>query len=397
MRKKLKKFVLVGLIVAILVIVAFFIGEKFTKNPNTLEIKIEELQNKLQEAENKLTNETNSINRQKLQAKIDQLTRQLTNLKKGNDLLPNKNHHQLTVKYNTKVGGKREYIDVNDHKKRILIDHKNKIFSLSATSDLIIKDNQYNFSFHEEDATKGPGNNNWVFEADNDKFTLTPKYSPPSQNPTPNEKIEVEVKLDGISVYKWNYWGFDDKSDWNSRNPNMQRRFCIAKNHPFFKGKKMERQNCPPFKLSFQKKNISGTNKWGNNLDEYYFDENNNDFTLTPLANWPDETNPNNSPPPIDNQEKVELEYSIFSIEGTISLDSKVAGIGFGLPSEYYYLFKQTSDQNLPDLYFCTEHLVFGKNTRWMVNLCKIKLLKEDLVNGKNVFEIDDYVEFLHK
>jgi hypothetical protein len=76
---------------------------------------------------------------------------------------------------------------------RILIDSKNAIFS--STAGLTSKNNQYNFSFYEEETTKDRGN--FVFDENNDNFQLTPINTPtPIPNNNPNsDKVEEEFTL----------------------------------------------------------------------------------------------------------------------------------------------------------------------------------------------------------
>ena len=53
------------------------------------------------------------------------------------------------------------------------------------------------------------------------------------------------------------------------------------------KGKKFAHKVTPNLKISFAEKDVSQKL----NDDEWLFDENNSDFTLTPFGNWPDDPN----------------------------------------------------------------------------------------------------------
>jgi hypothetical protein len=188
----------------------FFVGKKTAKNSENKEQEvqnkkeIEKIQTKLQRAKSQLAAENNLVEKQKLQTEIDNLNQQLTKLKKGNNPTTpptpnpptNKIPHQLTVKYNTKVGGKHEYIDINNYKKRVLIDENNPIFA--SVANLTIKNNHYNISFDEEDISQKHPGGGFVFEANNTNFQLTPNVTPPQPNPSPPSnnpnQIEIEAK-----------------------------------------------------------------------------------------------------------------------------------------------------------------------------------------------------------
>ena len=61
--------------------------------------------------------------------------------------------------------------------------------------------------------------------------------------------------------------------------------FYISKKNSAVKGKKFAHKITPNLKLIFKEKDAS--QKLDNN--RWLFDENNNEFTLTPLGNWPDD------------------------------------------------------------------------------------------------------------
>jgi hypothetical protein len=200
-KKVIKIFFLSGLVVALGVGI-FLVGKNFgeskkeTSTPTKTSQKTE-LEKQLKELKSQLQKETNATKKQELEQKKKDLEQQIKNLggtnNPKNPPLPNpsKTHRQLTIKYNTEVGGKHEYINISDYKERILIDTKNKIFA--SKNDLYIKDNHYNFSFDEEDAEKK--SSSFIFDENNDKFQLTPiSSSPPSPPNNNSEWINIEVK-----------------------------------------------------------------------------------------------------------------------------------------------------------------------------------------------------------
>ncbi|CAG8449398.1 17223_t:CDS:2, partial [Racocetra fulgida] len=202
----------------------FWLGKKMGAKNKASQTKVDQqrvkLEKELQKLNEQLQNENDPAKKQELEQKTKAIEQQIQNLGHnspnppinpgGNGQQPpinnNETHRQITVKYNTEVGGKHEYIDINDNKKRVLIDTKNKIFS--SASNLTIKDNQYNFSFYEEDATEKRGNG-FIFDENNDTFQLipittapspskNPKSTPPpsSQTPPPSQsKKKIVLKM----------------------------------------------------------------------------------------------------------------------------------------------------------------------------------------------------------
>ncbi|CAG8826186.1 36940_t:CDS:1, partial [Racocetra persica] len=152
----------------------FWLGIKMGAKNKASQTKVDQqrvkLEKELQELNEQLQNENDPAKKQELEQKVETIEQQIQKLGHnspnppinpgGNGQQPpinnNKTHRQITVEYNTEVGDKHEYMDINDNKKRVLIDTKNK---------------QYNFSFYEEDATEKRGNN-FIFDENNDNFQL---------------------------------------------------------------------------------------------------------------------------------------------------------------------------------------------------------------------------------
>ncbi|MCE8162815.1 MAG: hypothetical protein I3273_01390 [Candidatus Moeniiplasma glomeromycotorum] len=146
----------------------------------------------------------------------------------------------------------------------------------------------------------------------------TPKPTPQNPNNDPNSD-RVEIKIGSIS-------GRDDEPEYlrfhNNFNGAWQRGegtfVFIHKKNPVWEGKdwdKIDWTKIPDFKISFLKKEASRfkdgkTSSWAK--ENYFFDENNTKFTLTPLGSWPDET-PGN--PPQDDANKVKI-FLIYWIDG---------------------------------------------------------------------------------
>lgn len=116
-------------------------------------------------------------------------------------------------------------------------------------------------------------------------FPLPPTpQNPPAPQPE-LKKTEVEIKWGGGSS-KIGYRLFLS-ADW----PQTKIKYFIAENHSAVKNKKFDHLITPKIKLAFP------STKAGSS--ELIYEENDNDFTLTPLGNWPDEPSP--IPPPNPN------------------------------------------------------------------------------------------------
>ncbi|CFW93473.1 exported protein of unknown function [endosymbiont DhMRE of Dentiscutata heterogama] len=359
-RRKILKIILVGGLVVALAGGIFWLGQKLGAKNKVNQAKIDQqkakLEKELQELKEQLQNENDPTKKQELEQKTKTIEQQIQNLGNnspnppinpgGNGQQPpinnNKTHRQIAVKYNTEVGAKHEYIDINDNKKRVLIDTKNKIFS--SASNLTIKDNQYNFSFYEEDATEKRGNG-FIFDENNDNFQLIPITTAPSPSKNPSndpnfDRIEEEISI--LPLANDEYIRFSNnikQGDWDDgkKRPMF---ILISKKNSVWGGRNWDQtdwRNAPNFKISFLGKDAT-THKimntgWGEK-SEYYFDKNNNNFTLTALGNWPDDNSEpepipppsSQTPPPSQSKKKIVLkmkymfnsgsDYYVFGGEG---------------------------------------------------------------------------------
>ncbi|MCE8164149.1 MAG: hypothetical protein I3273_07755 [Candidatus Moeniiplasma glomeromycotorum] len=313
--KNKKKLKIIGLIIMIITLVVgvFLIGKKWgekNENPPPESKKNEqksELERLLDRLEKELKKETNPDKKQELENEIKKTKQEIKKLGGSNNNNPSRTQKKFTVRYNTEVGGKHEYIDINNHKERILIDTKNKIFK---TGGLTNQNSQYSISFIAEEAGKHK-NGNWLFDQSNDKFQLTPITSPgnknPSQNPNNNpnsDQAEMEINF-SIAYNDYVMFSNNINGSWGKGEKNHTFIFISTK-HPIWKGREWGVNTndwwdkVPNFKISFLKKDASQYKKentgWGWK-ENYHFDENNTKFTLTPLGNWPDENESPNQPP----------------------------------------------------------------------------------------------------
>ncbi|CAG8687448.1 15740_t:CDS:2, partial [Cetraspora pellucida] len=181
-RKKILKIILVGSLVVALGGGIFWLGKRMGAKNKASQTKVDQqrvkLEKELQELNEQLQNENDPIKKQELEQKTKAIEQQIQNLGHnspnppinpgGNGQQPpinnNKTHRQITVKYNTEVG-----------------------------------DNQYNFSFYEEDATEKKGNN-FIFDENNDTFQLIPITTAPSPSKNPSNdpnsvQIEEEINI----------------------------------------------------------------------------------------------------------------------------------------------------------------------------------------------------------
>jgi hypothetical protein len=168
-----------------------------------------ELEKQLQQLKEQLQKETDSTKKQELEEKKKNLEQQIGRLGGSNAPSnpnqnppsknpPQKTSRQITVEYNTTVGDKHEYVNVNDNKEQVLIDAKNKIFSSGGLTN---KNTQYTISFNEEEVTEKKEIKQttqtlirYIFDENNDKFQLTPT--------TPKQKIDTQIRYGGGSSEK---------------------------------------------------------------------------------------------------------------------------------------------------------------------------------------------------
>ncbi|CAG8822890.1 30436_t:CDS:2, partial [Racocetra persica] len=255
----------------------FWLGKKMGAKNKASQTKIYQqrvkLEKELQELNEQLQNENDPTKKQELEQKAKAIEQQIQNLGHnspnppinpgGNGQQPpvnnNKTHRQITVKYNTEIG-----------------------------------DNQYNFSFYEEDATEKRGNG-FIFDENNDNFQLIPINTAPSPSKNPSNDPnsvrieEEEIKIE-YSFYNDEYIKFNNFLIPMGDLSNPMHIF-ISRNNPVWGWRNLDQTNLrktPNFKISFSPKDASKYKDWRGTsarVQEYYFDKNNNNFTLTPLGN----------------------------------------------------------------------------------------------------------------
>ncbi|KLL03802.1 MAG: hypothetical protein MRERV_33c024 [Mycoplasmataceae bacterium RV_VA103A] len=343
-RKKILKIILVGSLVVALGGGIFWLGQKLGAKNKVSQTEVDQqrvkLEKELQELNEQLQNENDPTKKQELEQKTKAIEQQIQNLGRnspnppinpgGNGQQPpinnNKTHRQITVKYNTEVGGKHEYMDINDNKKRVLIDTKNKIFSYA--NNLIDKNSQYVFSFFEEETTEKRGNN-FIFDENNDTFQLIPITTTPSPSKNPSNdpnSVRIEEEINILPLDNSEYIRFSNNSIQNNWDDDKNKAIfiLISKKNPVWGGRNWDQtdwQKTPNFKISFSEKDATKHKKvntgWGEK-NEYYFDKNNNNFTLTALGNWPDDNSPSNqTPPPSQSKKKITLKMKYMFNSGS--------------------------------------------------------------------------------
>ena len=178
---------------------------------------------------------------------------------------------QFTVRYNQEVGEKYEYINVNNSQQCFYIDKDNPIYTQNGLLD---KSKQFTISFLKGEAKHLNNNPNyWYFEKNKHSFSLT---SLPVPNPNP-------IKIKWIESVFAGFHYFENLND-------SKKEIYIHKDNPVFRGKKLD-SSSPTFTFSFLEGNESRNNSVGYSQC-YFFEADNNKFTLLPESNWPDEEFP---------------------------------------------------------------------------------------------------------
>nr|CAG8433652.1 12614_t:CDS:2 [Entrophospora candida] len=287
----------------------------YSEQITRLQEEIAQLTSQLAEAE---TN-SDEAEKQRLQNIIVNKNQQIQNLLNNNPnqgpnqnppLPPGSTKGRLTLSYNGEVGGKHEYININNGSERLLIDKKNPIFA--SGTNLNIKDNHYIFTFDKKNIAKNDLNN-YIIDENKTDFSLNNAYAPPppvdpKENTGPEQQPRKKPNSNGFNFDNFNreepngrnwtssgdyevnekFKGMGiglDEVEFLATHPSSTKSIKISKNNPLISKIGLDRIVDHYFWIKFHKGNDNGLLGIS-----YYFDAHNEQFDLEPI----DEFRPNN-------------------------------------------------------------------------------------------------------